>query len=581
MSRTSVSKIAAFFAALCSVGFPSLAETSGSAVATAPAAPGMMSMSPPYPAGTLPTTLLGWTDGAQIFDGIGNFHRKVTTNSDAAQAYFDQGMRFLWAFNHDEATRSFAKAAQIDPQCAMCYWGVALTIGPNYNMPMMADPRGKVGWETLGLAQQHAGAATALEHALIAALASRYRGSQALDPSNQEPVLIAYAQAMKDVARTFPNDLDVQTLTAEAMMNVNAWKLWTADGAPVKGTEEIVEILEGVLAVDPSHPGANHYYVHTMEASRHPEKAVVAAESLRGMMPAAGHLDHMPAHIMQRVGRYEEASEANRKGAAADLAYYAKTRPPDYYAMYTAHNYQFLAFSAAMEGRRAEAIDAGRKSRATISDELLLAMPGADWYVAELYTAMVRFGLWDDILAEPPPDPNLPGLMGGHLYATAVALAAKGRIDEAKAKAAELDRFSNSVPADVGAGQNTLRDVLAVALLAARARIAGAEQKDGEALVLLRAMVAKEDQLAYDEPEDWFFPGRHLLGAALLTSGQAHEAETVYQDDLSRHPANGWALYGLAESLKALGRVDEAADLQQQFKKAWEHADVTLTASAY
>ena len=581
MNRTSISKAAAVFAALCSINFPSLAETPGSASATGPAASGTMSMSPAPPAGKLPTTLSEWADGAQMFEGMGNFHRKVTTNSDAAQAYFDQGMRFLWAFNHDEATRSFAKSAQIDPHCAMCYWGVALTIGPNYNVPMMADLRGKVGWEALALAQQYAKTAPPLERALIDAVASRYSGPQALNPSNQEPVLVAYAQAMKDVAHSFPNDLDVQTLTAEAMMNVNAWKLWTADGLPATGTQDVVKILEGVLAADPSHPGANHYYVHTMEASPHPEKAVIAAERLRGMMPAAGHLEHMPAHIMQRVGRYEEASEANRKGAKADLAYYAKTRPLDYYAMYTAHNYQFLAFSAAMEGRRAETIDAARKSRAAISDELLFAMPGNDWYVAELYSAMVRFGLWDDILAEPAPDPKLPGLMGAHLYATAVALAAKGRIDKAKAKARELDRFSLSVPADVGAGQNTLHDVLAIALLTARARIAVAEQKDGEALALLRAAVAKEDQLAYDEPEDWFFPGRHLLGAVLLKSGQAPEAEMVYRNDLSRHPANGWSLYGLAESLKALGRVDEAADLQKEFKKAWEHADIPLTTSAY
>src|SRR6185295_3302135 len=285
------------------------------------------------------------------------------------------------------STRSFAKAAQLDPQCAMCYWGVALTVGPNYNLPMMADPRAKVAWAALQDAQKNASHATPVEQALIAALAKRYPNAQPLDPSNEGPILTAYAMAMKEVAGRFPDDLDVQTMYAEAMMGLNAWKLWTPDGKPAPGTEEIVATLESVLKRDPRHPGANHYYVHAIEASPHPDKAVPAAEALRGMMPAAGHLEHMPAHIMQRVGRYEDAAEANRKGAAADARYLATTQPPDYYGMYVAHNYQFLAYSAAMEGRKAETLDAARKLRTSITDELLLAMPGMDWYVVESYEA--------------------------------------------------------------------------------------------------------------------------------------------------------------------------------------------------
>src|SRR5262249_19048591 len=269
------------------------------------------------------------------------------------------------------------------------------------------------------------------------ALAKRYPNAQPLDPSTEGPVLTAYADAMKAVAARFPDDSDVQVMTAEAMMNINAWKLWTLDGKPAPGTEEIVAILEKVLAKDPHHPGANHYYMHAVEASPEPGKGIAAAERLPGMMPAAGHLEHMPAHIMQRVGRYEDAAEANRKGIAADLAYFAMNKPLDYYVMYTAHNYQFLAFSAAMEGRQAETIEAVRQSRALIPDDLLLTMPGTDWYVAELYAAMVRFGLWDGILAEPMPNPKLVGLTGAYFYAKTTALAAKGRIDEAKASFAE------------------------------------------------------------------------------------------------------------------------------------------------
>ena len=267
------------------------------------------------PAG-VPATIAEWADGAQLFDGLGNFHRPITTSSKDAQAYFDQGMRLLWAFNHDESSRSFAKAAQLDPGCAMCFWGVALTVGPNYNLPMMAEPRAKVASEALQQAKANAAHTTPVEQALIGALAARYPDAKPLDPSNEGPVLTAYAQAMQGVASGFPDDSDVQTLTAEAMMNINAWKLWALDGTPAAGTQEIVALLERVIARDSLHPGANHYYIHAIEASPHPEKAVRAAERLPGMMPAAGHLEHMPAHIMQRVGRYAEAALANRSNCS-------------------------------------------------------------------------------------------------------------------------------------------------------------------------------------------------------------------------------------------------------------------------
>jgi len=464
--------------------------------------PALCATQPQGPGG-LPLTLAQWSEGARLFKGLGDFHRAISTNSPEAQAYFDQGMRFLWAFNHDEAARSFAKAAELDPQCAMCYGGISLTVGPNYNLPMMAQPRATVAWEALQQAAKHATATTPVEQALIAALATRYQGPEPLDPSNEAPVLTAYAQAIKGVADRFPDDGDVRTLTAEAMMNINAWKLRSLDGVPAPGTEEIVAILEAVLAKDPRHPGATQYYIHAVEASPNPGKGVPAAQRLPGMMPAAGHLEHMPAHIMQRVGRYEDAAEANRKGVSADLVYFAMTKPLDYYVMYTAHNYQFLAFSAAMEGRRAETIEAARQSRALVSDDMLLTTPGTDWYVAELYVAMVRFGMWDEILAEPVPNPKLTGLTGAYRYAKATALAAKGRIDDAKAELMELEKVA---AIDGDAGLNRVKDVLAVALLNAKARIAMAENKDEEAIGLLREAVAKEDRLAYSEPADSFFP---------------------------------------------------------------------------
>jgi len=529
----------------------------------------------------VPITLAQWADGAQQFDGLGSFHRAVTTTSPEAQAYFDQGMRLLWAFNHDESSRSFAKAAAIDPGCAMCLWGVALTVGPNYNLPMMAAPRAKVAFDALQRARVAASRGTPVEQALISALAARYPDAKPLDPSSEGPVLTAYAQAMQRVARAYPDDGDVQTLTAEALMNVNAWKLWSLDGTPAEGTEAIVALLEGVMAKQPTHPGANHYYIHATEASPHPDKAVAAAERLPGMMPAAGHLEHMPAHIMQRVGRCADAALANRKGADADVAYFGMTRPPDYYAMYTAHNYQFLAYSTSMQGRRADTLDAVRKSRAVISDSLLAAMPGSDWYVGELYIGMVRFGMWDEVLAQPAPDAKLAALTAGYRYARTMALAAKGRIAEAGSELAALETLAAAATADDSAGLNSAADVLAVAVLVGKARIAQARKQDNEAIALLTEAATKEDALAYDEPSDWFIPVRHVLGAALLRAGRPQDAEQVYHADLRRHPENGWALCGLAQSLTAQKQEGAAQAARARFVKAWKNADIALSASSF
>jgi tetratricopeptide (TPR) repeat protein len=546
--------------------------------------PTALCVSPSGPAAhpvAVPTTVAQWAEGAQLLDRLGDFHRGITTASSDAQAYFDQGFRLIWAFNHDEATRSFAKAVQLDPDWAMCAWGVALTVGPNYNLPMMAESRARVARAAVLQAKLRAPSATTVERALIAALEKRYPDAQALDPSNEGPVLAAYAQAMEVVAGDFPDDNDVQTLAAEAQMNINAWKLWSLDGTPAPGTERIIARLEGVLLKDPLHPGANHYYIHAIEASPHPEKAVASADRLSGMMPAAGHLEHMPAHIFQRVGRYADAATANRNGADADLGYYAKVTPPDYYAMYTAHNYQFLAFSTAMQGRKADTLDAARRSRAIISDDMLAAMPGADWYVAELYAAMVRFGLWDEMLAEPAPDAKLSALTAGYHHARATALAARGRLPEAKSELAELERIASVATADDSAGLNTAHAVLAVAVLVTKARIADAGGDKEASIALLTEAVANEDHLAYDEPSDWFFPVRHLLGASLLRAGRAEDAQSVYTEDLRRHPENGWSLYGLSQSLSAQHKDADAAAARERFERAWNAADLKLASSAF
>jgi len=527
----------------------------------------------------VPGSLADWARGAQLFDGLGNFHRTVSTSSADAQRYFDQGMRLLWGFNHDESTRSFARAAELDPTCAICLWGVALTVGPNYNQPMMAKARAQVAWDALQQASALAGGASPAERALIAALGKRYAGPVALDPSNEAPLLEAYADAMRAAARQFPADDDVQTLFAESLMNTHAWKLWSRDGKPAAGTLEIVATLEGVLARNPQHPGANHYYIHAVEASPHPEKAVAAAERLGAMAPAAGHLVHMPAHILQRVGRYEEAAEANRKAVIADTAYLGRTRPPDYYPMYLGHNYQFLAYATAMEGRRAETLDAVRHLREAVPESLMLEMAGIDWYGAEEYMAMVRFGLWDELLAAPAPNRELKALTGGYLFGRTLALAAKGRQADAEQTLAQLEQLANEVPADMPAGLSSAKDVLAVAVPLARGRLAASAGRTDEALKLLAEAVSREDALAYDEPADWFFPVRHLLGAELMKAGKAAAAERVYREDLKRNPGNGWSLFGLAQALAAQHKDAAANEAEARFRTAWQHADVTLTAS--
>lgn len=529
------------------------------------------------------STLAQWAQGAPLFDNLGTHARKITTASPEAQAYFNQGLRLIYAFNHDEAARAFAKAVQLDPACASCYWGAAEALGPNYNMPAMPE-RWKALWEAVRAAQQNATHATPVEQALIGALAKRYKGPEPVGPDAMQPFNTAYANAMRAVARQFPEDDDVQVFFAEALMTANPWKLWTVDGKAAPGTDEIVATLETVLARNPQHPGANHYYIHAVEASPHPEKALAAAERLPGLIPGAGHIVHMPAHIFQRVGRYADAGAANRAAALADVAYIAKAKPPawSYYSgMYLAHNYQFLAYAAAMQGRAVESLQAARTMRATVPDALLHMDLGLDWYAAEPYFAMERFGRWKELLSEPAPDPTLIGLTAAYHYARTSAFAATGKLDEAIAEKTKLEAIAATTPVDAPAGLNTVKDMIAVASLVATARIAIAQGKSDQAIAALRQAVTKEDALAYDEPADWFVPVRHLLGAQLLKAGKATDAEAVYREDLQRHPDNGWALYGLMQALKAQNKSNAAAATDKQFVQAWKDADVKLTASAF
>jgi len=553
-----------------------LVVSCGSSSSTTPVAREQLATAPPEAHATHASpgmTVASIAEGAMLFDDLGAHHRTVTTTRPQAQRYFDQGLRLLYAFNHDEAARSFAKAAAVDPSCAMCFWGIAYALGPNYNVPMLPD-RFATAWEALGKAKAAAPRTTPVERALIGALATRYKGPAPHPPTAQAPLNLAYADAMRDVAKQFPDDDDVQVLAAEAMMDVSPWKLWTKAGKPTSTrTGEIVTLLEGVLARAPDHPGANHYYIHAIEASPDPAKGLAAAARLPSLIPGAGHVVHMPAHIYQRVGRYADASAANRAAARIDLAYMRKTKPPGYYPMYLGHNYGFLAYSASMEGRAAESLEAARASAKAIPPEMLDMMPGMDFFVSEPLLVMVRFSRWNEILSEPRPNPKYNAMTGLWLHAHGMANASLGNHEAARVDLAELQRLIAKVPPDEQASNNPTRTLLAVSAKALEARIAESEGSPA-ALTSWAEAVAMEDALAYAEPADWFYSLRHFQGAALLAAGNNREAEAVYREDLVRNPHNGWALSGLVQSLRAQKKLREAAKVQEELDRAWSRSDL-------
>ena len=550
----------------------------GGSSAPPPTAATTAAKAPPPPL-AVPGTVLALAQGAQLFDDLGTLNRPVGTASPEAQRYFDQGLRLAYGFNHDEATRSFARAAELDPGCAACLWGVAWTLGPNYNVPML-EGAAQAAWDALQAARERSARARPVEQSLIVALATRYQGPKSIDAASQQPLNEAFAAAMRDVARAHPDDDDIQVIFAESLMDVNPWHLWTLDGKPAPGTEEIVVTLEKVLSRRSAHPGANHYYIHAVEASTRPDRAVPAAERLPGLMPAAGHIVHMPAHIFQRVGRYEDASEANRRAVKADEAYLARTRPPGYYPMYLGHNHGFLAYAASMLGRSEESLRAARGSTKAIPPEMLDMMPGMDFFASEPLLVMVRFGKWKEILAEPRSPEKYPTLTGLWLHARGMALASTGKTSEARTTMRELRTLATKMPPDLLAGQNPASAMCRLGADAIEARIAERAKSWKPAIAAWTRAVAQEDGFHYNEPADWFYPMRHYLGAALLDARKPREAEAVFREDLKHNPGNGWALHGLATALDAQGKKDEAVATRAKFEEAWKEADIRLTRAA-
>lgn len=514
------------------------------------------------------------------FDGLGKHTRPVSANKDA-QAYFDQGLAFLYAFNHDEAIRAFEHAAALDPECAMAHWGVALACGGHINKPNMDPERAKQAYAAVKRANEHLVTAKNADAALVQALAERYTDPPA-SVDQQAKLNAAYSRAMKAAWAKCPTDADVGAVYAESLMNLRPWDLWAADGKPREQTAELVETLEAVLKLNADHPFALHLYIHAIEASPEPGKALAAADRLRDLNPALGHMVHMPSHIDVRCGRWAEAVEANAKAIKADAAYREKSPKQGFYNLYMAHNHHMLAFAAMQRGQSKVVMAAVREMLAGVPKEWVAVKENAaiaDGFLAAPLEVMIRFGKWDDILKEPEFPPVFPIATGLRHHARGVAYAAKGQPKEAGEELAKLREVAKNTPKEAVFGNNPAADLFAVADPMLEGEILAAEGKTADALKLLAAAVAKEDALKYMEPPDWIVPVRHALGAFLLKDGQAAEAEKVYRADLKKWPNNGWGLYGLVASLDAQGKTAEAEKARAEWKKAWAVADVTIGSS--
>jgi tetratricopeptide (TPR) repeat protein len=515
---------------------------------------------------------------APLFDDLGAHERAVATGSAEAQRYFDQGLRLLYAFNQEEAERSFRRCTFLDPECAACYWGVAMSLGPSINVPRLPErERALLPW--LGRAKGLAKSARPADGALIEALARRHSDPPPADAAAQKALDVAYAEAMRAAHKSFPDDDDVATLFAEAMMMLSPWDYWTSDGKPKAGTDELVGTLETVLGRNPRHPGATHYYIHAVEASATPGKALDAAATMGSMMPGAGHLVHMPSHIYMRTGRYAEASEWNRRAIEADKRYLEKAGETHIYRMYVVHNFHFLWASTMMEGRSQEAILAGRGGVARAHLEMLKAMPGFDYVLTAPVVGMVRFGLWDDVLAEPVPAGEFAYATAMWHWARGLAFAAKGQAAQAQAELDAVKAAEEAMPPEAMQSFNSARALLGIASRVLEADLLASKKSFGDAIRLLEEAVKAEDGLRYDEPPNWPIPVRHWLGAVLLQAGRAPAAEAAYRADLERNPENGWALAGLRNALRARKNKAAAVEVEARLKKAWAAADVKIEGS--
>ena len=517
--------------------------------------------------------------GAPLFNNLGDHHHAITTSVPQTQAYFDQGVRLLFGFNHAEAIRSLREAARLDPKCAMCWWGVAFALGPNINLPMMPDAADPA-WQATQKAVALEGNASAVERAYIDAITKRYAENP---PPDRHPLDEAYASAMREVAHQYPNDLDASVFFAESMMDTQPWDYWQSDGkTPKSHAPEIVSTIEGVIAKEPAHPGALHLYIHIMEPTTTPEKAEFAADRLAPLMPGAGHIVHMPSHIYYRVGRYADSDRANELAAAADEAYIASCREQGFYpAAYYVHNLHFLWTSYEMEGRYADALKAARRVVAASPVEMAKQAAQAQLFFITPLMTQIRFGRWDEALAEPEVDKDLKLVAAFRHFGRGVAFAHKHNFAHARAERTALIAAMADKNIEAMNGQIPATALLKLSLAVLDGEVALTSGHVKQAVTHFRAAAAMEHELPYTEPPYWHEPVAHQLGDALLRAHRAKEAEAVFRTSLTVYRRDGLALLGLERALRMQKRTREAARTHAHFVEAWATADTKPTSSRF
>lgn len=511
------------------------------------------------------------SEPAKLMPGFGNLNHPVTTTNAEAQKFFNQGLALIYGFNHEEAKRSFERAAQLDPKMAMAYWGIALAVGPNYNEAEVDPSRLLAADMALEKAKELMNGASDKERLYVDALAKRFQLKTDL-----KKCAVDYKDAMAALHKKYPEDVDAAVLYADSLMNLTPWQLWAKDGKPTEFTAEIVSTLEDAIKLQPDHLGANHLYIHAVEASKNPGRALASAEKLGNLAPAAGHLVHMPSHIYIRTGDYAEAAKANEAAAKADLAYINRTGVTGMYpAMYYSHNLHFLVESYNRAGNYAGAVEAAARLADNVRGHIK-DMPMLEGFLPSVMFVQLRFGHWDEILKTQEPSAEMPITRALWHYARGVALAGKGQIADAEQERAILAGLAKSMPGETPFGLNTAASVLKIAEPSLDARIATAKGNYKLAVEHWRKAVAAHDNLNYDEPPGWYYPTRESLGAAFLLAGNAAEAEKVFRKDLEDNPGNGRSLFGLAESLKKQGKKQAAEKAQREFEAAWKLADSKL-----
>lgn len=515
----------------------------------------------------------------QPYYDLGGFHYKVTTDSSEAQTWFDRGLAMCYGFNHEEAVRCFEKALAADPGMPMALWGIAYAWGPNLNNMLIEPSQITKAEQTLHLAGLQAKASSEIERDLIEALATRYATPM---PENRDPLNEAYANAMRKVYEKHSGDPMVTTLFAESLMNLQPWRHWTPDGKPGPHTPEVREVIEAALKRWPTYPGLCHLYIHAMEASPMPEKALPYANSLRSAMPGQGHLVHMPTHIDIWLGDYANVIKSNQEAIVADKEFLRREGPLNFYSLYRIHNYHFLVYGAMFDGQSEVALQAARAIKEQVPEPMLRdQVDFLDAFMPTDLHVLVRFGRWEEILKEPAPADYLPMSRSIWHYARTLAYAATNRVEEAEAEQDAFEEARDAVPETSFLFQNASLNVLAVAESMLAGEIAYRRGEYDQAFEQLRDAVRKDDALNYDEPWGWMQPARHALGALLLEQEHYGEAEAVYREDLLRHPNNPWALHGLAESLEKQGKKDESDECRMQFVTASERTDIKIDRSCY